>query len=142
MTLPPMFCEAEKNCIKGLFTLNLTLQRETQECTSITALDLKLRFLYYLHCCCSCCQVMSNSLGSHELQHTRFPWPALSPWVCANSCPLSQWCHPTTSSSVTLFSFCHQSFPASGSFPTSQLFASGGQSIGASASVPVLPMNI
>ena len=54
MALPPMFCEAEKNCIKGLFTLNLlTLQTETQECTSITALDLKLMFLYYLHCCCS-----------------------------------------------------------------------------------------
>ena len=62
--------------------------------------------------------------------------------VCSNSCPLSQWCYPTISSSVTPFSWCPQSFPASGSFPISQLFASGGQSIGASASASILPMNI
>ena len=66
--------------------------------------------------------------------------PSLSPWVCSNSCPLSQWCYPTILFSVTLLSSCHQSFPASGSFPISWLFTSGGQSIGASASV--LPMNI
>ena len=69
-----------------------------------------------------------------------FPCPSLSPRVCSNLCPLSPWCHPTISFFVTLFSSCPQSFPASGSFPMSQLFASGGQSIGASASV--LPMNI
>ena len=69
------------------------------------------------------------------------PCPSLSPWVCANSCPLSQGCHPTIPSSVAPFS-CPQSFPPSGSFPMSQLFTSGGQSIGASASEPVLPMNI
>ena len=85
---------------------------------------------------------MSNSLWPHELQPTRLPYPSLSPWVCLNSCPLSQWCHPTISSSVIPFSSCLQSFPASGSFPVSQLFASGGQSIGASASASVLPVNI
>ena len=68
--------------------------------------------------------------------------PPLSPRVCSDSCPLSQWCYLTISASATYFSFCLQSFPASGSFPTSQLFASDGQSIGASASKSVLPMNI
>ena len=72
-------------------------------------------------------------LWPHGLQHARPPCPPLSPRVCSNSCPLSQWCHPTISSSFTHFS-CPQSFPATGSFPMSQLFASGGQSIGASAS--------
>ena len=87
-------------------------------------------------------KVMSDSLRPHGLQHTRLPCPALSPGVCSTSCPLSQWCHPTISSSVIPFSSCPQSFPASGSYPMSQLFASGGQSIGASASASVLPMNI
>jgi len=85
---------------------------------------------------------MSNSLPPHELQHARLPWPSLSPRVCSNSCPLNQWCHPTISSSVASFSSCSQSFPASGSFPMSWLFPSGGQSIGDSASAPILPMNI
>ena len=72
--------------------------------------------------------VMSDSLLPHELQqHARLPCPSLSPRVCSNSCPLSQWCHPTISSSVALFSSRSQAFPASGSFPMSQLFASGGQ---------------
>ena len=88
------------------------------------------------------CQVMSNSLWLHGLQHSRLPCPSLSPRVCSNSCPLSQWWHPTISFSVTPFSSCSQSFPASESFLMSQLFASGGQSIGASASASVLPMNI
>ena len=70
------------------------------------------------------------------------PCPLLSPRACSNSCPLSQWCHPTILSSVTSFSSCPQSFPASGSFPVSWLFASGGQNIGASASASVLPMNV
>ena len=86
-------------------------------------------------------QVVSHSLWLHGLQHTRLLCPPLSPGVCPSSCPLNQWCHPTISSSVTLLS-CPQSFPASGSFPMSQLFTSGGQSIRASASVSVLPMNI
>ena len=87
---------------------------------------------------------MSDSLRPHELQYTKLPCPSLSPRVCSNSCPLSRWCHPTISSSVSLFFSCPQSFPASGSFPVSQLFTSGGQSIGTSAlaSVSVLPMNI
>ena len=85
---------------------------------------------------------MSNSLWAHELQHTRFSCPSPSPGVCSNACPLSQWCHPTISSSASLFSSCSQSFPASRSFPMNQLFTSGGQSIAASASASVLPMNI
>ena len=75
---------------------------------------------------------MSDSLWPHGLQHTRLPCLSLSPKVCSNSCPLSQWCHPTISSSVTPFSSCPQSFPASGSFAMSQLFISSDQSIGAS----------
>ena len=88
------------------------------------------------------CSVVPDSLWPHGLQHGRLPCLSLSPRVCSNSCPLSWWGHPTISSSVTLFSSCPQSFPASGSFPVSQLFASGGQSIGISASASVLPMNI
>ena len=76
------------------------------------------------------------------MHHTSLPCPSVPPRVCSNSCPLSQWCLPTISSSVTPFPSCPQSFPASGCFLMSQLFASVGQSIGASASVSVLPMNI
>ena len=76
----------------------------------------------------------------HGLQHARLPCPSPSPAACSNPCPSSRWCHPTISSSVVPFSSCSQSFPASGSFPMSQLFSSGDQRIGASASV--LPMNI
>ena len=78
--------------------------------------------------------VMSDSLWPHGLQHTRLPCPSPAPGSCSNSCPLSWWCHPTILSSVVSFSSCLQSFPASGSFPMSQFFASGGQSIGVSAS--------
>ena len=85
---------------------------------------------------------MSDSLRPYELQHARIPWPSLSPRVCSNSCPLSQCCHPTASFSVSPFSFCPQFFPASEYFPMRRLFASGGQSIGASVSASVLPMNI
>ena len=84
--------------------------------------------------------VMSDSLRPHGLQHARPPCPSPTPRVHSDSCPLSQWCHPTISFSVGPFFSCPQSFPASGSFPMSQLFASGVQSIGVSASV--LPMNI
>ena len=86
--------------------------------------------------------VVSNSLQPHGLQHTRLPCPSPTPGVYSNSCPLSQWCHPAISSSVVPFSSHLQSFPASGSFQMSQFFASGGQNIGVSASVSVLPMNI
>ena len=85
--------------------------------------------------------VMSNSLQPHGLQHTRLPCPSATPRACSNSCSLRKWCHPTISSSVVPFS-CLQTFPASGSFPMSQFFTSGGQSIGVSASASVLPMNI
>ena len=85
------------------------------------------------------CSVVSDALWPHESQHTRPPCPSPTPGVYSNSCPSSQWCHPAISSSVIPFSFCPQSLPASGSFPMSQLFAWGGQSIGVSASV--LPMN-
>ena len=88
------------------------------------------------------CSVVSDSLQSHELQHARPPCPSPTPRVYSNSCPLSRWCHPTISSSVVPFSSCPQSLPASGSFPVSQLFAQGGQSIGVSASASVLLMNI
>ena len=85
--------------------------------------------------------VVSDSLWPHEPQHTRAPCPSPTPGVHSNSCPSSQWCHPTIPSSVVPFSSCPQSFPTSGSFQMSQLFASGGQSIGVSASTSVLPMN-
>ena len=85
--------------------------------------------------------VVSDSLWPHELQHARPPCPSPTPRAYPNSCPLSQWCHPTILSSVVPFSSCLQSFPTSGSFQMSQLFASGGQSIGLSASTSVLPMN-
>ena len=84
--------------------------------------------------------VVSDSLWLHGLQHIRPPWTSPTPRVYSNTCPLSQWCHPTISSSVIPFSSCFQSCPVSGSFPMSQYFPSDGQSIGASASV--LPMNI
>ena len=92
-------------------------------------------------CCCliskSCPNLsdpMDCSMPGFSVHH--------SLWVCSNSCPLSQWCHPAISSSVDSFSFCLQSFPASVSFPMSWVFTSSGQSIGASASAPILPMNI
>ena len=85
--------------------------------------------------------VVSDSLRPHELQHTRPPCPSPTPRVHPDPCPSSRWSHPTISSSVIPFSFCPQSFPASGSLKMSQLFASGGQSIEVSASTSVLPMN-
>ena len=86
--------------------------------------------------------VVSNSLWLHGLQHARPTCPSPTPGAWWNSCPLSRWCHPTISSSDVPFSSCLQSFPVSGSFPMSQLLASGGQSIGALASALVFPMNI
>ena len=86
--------------------------------------------------------VVSDSLRAHGPQHARPPCPSPSPGACSDSCPWSRWCHPTVSSSVIPFSSCPQSFPASGSFPVSQLFPWGGQRIGVSASASVLPVNI
>ena len=88
------------------------------------------------------CSAMSNSLQPHGLQHARLPRPLPTSGIYSNSCPSCQWCHPTISSSVGLFSYCLKPFLASGSFQMSQLFTSGGQSIGGSALASVLPMSI
>ena len=101
--------------------------------------------IYSLHVCSVSqfsCSIMSNSLQPHALQHSRLPCPSPTPKTYSNSCPSSRLCHPTISSSLVPFSFCLQSFPASGSFPISQFFTSGGQSIEVSVSASVLPMNI
>ena len=115
----------EKNCsgklLPWLFSLSLSVQFRSVQLS---------------------CSVVSDSLWPHGLQHARPPCPSSTSRACSNSCPLSQWCHPTISSSVVLFSSCLQSFPASGSFQMSQFFASGGQSIGASTSASVIPVNI
>ena len=103
---------------------------------------LPISHLFYAWLVLLSCSVVSDSSWPLGLQHTRLPRLSPSPGACSNSCLLSWWCHPTISSSVAHFSSCLQSFPALGSFPNSQLFASGGQSIGASASASVLPMNI
>ena len=87
------------------------------------------------------CSVMSHSLWPHGLQHATLPCPLPTPGVYTNPYPLSRWCHPIISSSVIPFSSCSHFFSASGSFPMSQVFASGGQNIGVSASISVLPMN-
>ena len=87
------------------------------------------------------CSVMSDCLWPHESQHARPPCPSPTPRAYPNPCPSSQWCHPAISSSVIPFSSCPQSFPVLGSFPMSQLFTRGGQSIGVSASTSVLSMN-
>ena len=88
------------------------------------------------------CSVMSDSLRPQGLQHARLPCPSPTPGACSNSCPSSQWCHATISSSAIPFSSCLQSFPASGAFPMIQFLTSDGQSIGVSASTSVLPVNI
>ena len=98
--------------------------------------------LFLLVFCCYSVTKSCSTLWSRELQHTRLPCLSLAPEVCSNSCSSNQWCHPTISSSVIPFSSSPPSFPASGSFPMSQFFTSGGQSIGALASASVLPMNI
>ena len=88
------------------------------------------------------CQVMSDSLWLQGLQYARLPCPLPSPRICPSSCPLNWWCQPIISSTVSLFFFCLHSFPASGSFPMSQLFTLGGQRIGASTLASVLPKSI
>ena len=114
------------------------------ESTSYLTLCLT-EFLYAMRheeperCCCSVTQ-MGATLQPHGLQHVRLPCPSTSPRACSNSCPLSRWCHQTISSSVSPFSSCPQSFPASGCFPVSQLFTSDGQRIGDS-SVSISPSN-
>ena len=98
-----------------------------------------------LCCCCSVpksCLTLCNPMDLMQVQHAKLPCPSPSPVVCPSSCPMNQWCHPTISSSVVPFSSCCRSFPASGSFPVSWLFVSGGQSIEASDSASVLPKSI
>ena len=114
------------------------------ETTSVTIIETHSRVTAQFSGCFSqfSWSVVSNSLWPHGLQHARLPCPSLTPGACSNSCPLSRCCYPTISSSVIPFSSHHQPFPASGSFPMSQFFMSGGQSIGVSASASVLPMNI
>ena len=97
-----------------------------------TTLEMKFQFTH---------SVLSDSPQPHGLQQMRLTYLSPTPGACSNSCPSSQWCHPTISSSVIPFSSCHQSFPASGTSPISQFFTSGNQSIGVSASASVLPMN-
>ena len=116
---------------------NQSILKEISPEYSLEGLMLKLKLQYFGHL-----MRTANSLQPHWLQHARLPCPSPFPGVCSNSCPLNRWCHPTISSSVILFSSCLQSFPASGSFPMSHLFPSGGQTIGASASALVVPMNI
>ena len=94
------------------------------------------------YCSVQFSSVMSDFLWPHGLQHARLPCPSPTPGACLNSCPLNRWCHPTITSSVVPFSSHFQSFPASGSFPISQFFPSGGQNIRVSASASILPMNI
>ena len=96
----------------------------------------------FSYCCSSVAQSCPTFCNPNGLQHSRLPCPSQSPRACSNSCALSQWCHPTISSSVIPISSCLQSFLASGSFPMNQLFTSDGQSIGASALASVLPVNI
>ena len=119
------------------------LVRETARCPTFKGLTIHLLpiFVNLYSSIQFSCSVMSDFLQPHEPQHARPPCPSLTPGVYPNSCPLSRWCHPTISSSVIPVSFCLQSFPASGSFQMSQLFTSGGQNIGISASTSVLPMN-
>ena len=120
------------SCIAGGFFTDWTT-RETPSPKNVPIV-----FLYHSSIQCS---VVSNSLRSHESLHARPLCPSPTPGVYSNSCPLNRWCHPAISSSVIPFSSRPQSLPASGSFPMIQLFAWGGQSIGASASASVLPVN-
>ena len=137
--------QSEKKILKCIERILITASQSKSSMVSIL-LTLK-RFIWgksspkkYLMWLSFSHQVMSSSLWPHGLQCTRLLCPSLSFGACSNSCTLSQWCHPTISSSIVPFSSCPQSFSASGSSPTSRLFTSGGQSIGALASV--LPINI
>ena len=163
------WCEAER-CFTYYFAITLSFWGNCLfKFLLIFLLDVSIRFLnYYSHCIFFLSAekspilysffsfyflsyksmflfsllVLSNFLWPHGLQHVRLPCPSSSPRVYSNSCPLSRRCHSTISSSVTPFSSCLQSSPASGSFPMIQLFTSSGQSIGVSASVSLLPMTV
>ena len=125
-----------KTCMNLALLLLTATTWKTSRITLLTPVNPKRkRSVQFSH------SVVSNSLQHHEPQHTRLPCPSPTPGVHPNPCPLSWRCHPTISSSVIPISSCPQSFPASGSFPVSQLFTSGRQNIGVSASPSVLPMN-
>ena len=122
-------------CIRKESNMTELRTNLTPLCTSPILSSLFYCLIQFSH------SVMSDSLRLHGLQHAKPPCPSPTPRVHPNSCPLSWWCHPTVSSSVVPFSSCPQSFPASGSLQMSQLFTSGGQSFGVSASTLVLPVN-
>ena len=117
---------------------NLSQSSKRILCLSDCSRSIHIQFMFQF----SLVLVMSDSLRPHAPKHARPPCPSPTPRVYSNSCPLSRWCHLTISSSVTTFSSCPQSLPASGSFPMSQFFASDGQSFGVSASASVFPKNI
>ena len=123
---------AGRNISNFRYVYDTTLMAESEEELKSLLMKVKVQFS---------CSVVSNSLRPRGLQHTRPHCPSPTPRIYPNSCPLSRWCHPTVSSSVVPFSSCLQPFPISGSFQMSQLFTSGGQSIGVSASTSVLPVN-
>ena len=135
-----------------VFPINPTWHQLLRKAYSLILCKSSSYFCYHVHLILylwsslsqfsSVSSVLSDSLQLHGLQHTRPPCPSPTPGASSNSCPSSWWCHPTISFSVILLSSCFQSCSASGSFPMSQLFASGGQSIVVSASASVLPMNI
>ena len=110
-------------------------EKKQLKCVALKAILSAVSSVQFSH------SVVSDSLWPHGLRHTRPPYPSPTPGAYSNSSPLSRWCHTTISSSVVPFSSCPQSLPPSGSFPISQFFASGGQTIGVSASASVLPMN-
>ena len=135
-----------------IFTLKILVKYIEHKIGHITIFNHTIQWHYSHSPCCATIivwvssvhfthSVMSYALWPHELQHARIPCLSSTPGVYPNPCPSSRWCHPTISSSVVPFSSCPQSFLASGSFQMSQLFATGGQSIGVSASASVLPMN-
>ena len=127
-------------CI-GRWNINHWLAREVPTEILIDTLCSYYQHFHWFSSFQFSCSVMPDSLRPHGLQQARLPCPSPTPGPCSNSCPSGQWCHPTMSSFVVPFS-CLQSFPASGSFPVSPFFTSGGQSVGVSASAWVLPMTI
>ena len=143
------FCEPSLHIVANIFYWNIYLshfQHTSYIKKLVFCLQIFASFCMWLCFWCFCsvqfsCSVMFDSLRPHELQHARPPCLSPTPGVHSNPCPSSQWCHPAISSSVIPFSSCPQSIPSAESFQMSQLFASGGQSIGASASASVLPMN-
>ena len=129
---------SQSSSIAGSFTCQCQARALWSLCSCLNSQTNKNRETYSVQFSCS---VVSDSLPPHESHHARPPCPSPTPGVHSNSCPSSRWCHPAISSSVVPFSSCPQSLPASGSFPMSQLFASGGQSTRVSALASVLPMN-